>query len=100
MASLSATRRAAEEAKAGPSSTRIPAGELHKKYVGTIVAVSKSDSRGSIDQAFLRKIITNNGGTPSSPYLSDLLAQALGELGLPVSKYLNENLLTLNQNLP
>ncbi len=64
---------------------------LQRRYWLTLLGGDHNTGFESLEKDWLRKIINDNGGTPSGNYLSNLYVQAVAALGGTPTKFINEN---------
>lgn len=82
----------------GGADPQEPLANIKRRYYSTLLTVNSSDKMGTLEQNFLKYIITSNLGTPSGTYVTDLLKQALSILGIEVSRNVEQNWRNLYQN--
>jgi hypothetical protein len=70
--------------------------ELKRNY---FLSLGISGARiNELEKRWLKKIIVDNGGTPSGDYISGLLCQALATLGIQSTPFNSQNWVLLYQN--
>lgn len=79
-----------------PGLSRVPINDLKKQYYTS--QVGTSGTLGDLEKQWLRKTITDNGGTPNGNQVSDLWTQLLASASLRVSKSTDENKMTYYLN--
>ncbi len=89
---LSAMERSWFQVRNPGATAQTPLSELKKLYWEKQLGSSYVNAgMQTLETEWLRHLITQNGGTPSSNYNGDLWRQLLSTLGVVPSKYLNEN---------
>jgi hypothetical protein len=78
---------------------RTPLNDLKRRYYVSQVGSGASTDLTDLEKQWLRKDITNNGGTPTGESLSDLWIQAIATRSLRVSKFIDENRQTYYRNV-
>lgn len=80
-------------------SSQTPLNQMRRMFYGQYLGINPRPTVGLFDleNQFLRKVITDNGGTPGE---YNLWKQAVTALGVQSSKYENENKRLLYLNLP
>jgi hypothetical protein len=78
-----------------------PLNDLKRRYFVSQIGGASANVQdlNDMEVQWFRKLINDNGGTPSGMYPPDLLKQALAALGFTVTKYDNQNRINLFQNL-
>ena len=64
---------------------------MQRRYWLDLLGGTTTTGLKSLEKDWLRKIINDNGGTPSGDYLSNLYVQAVAALSGTPTKYINEN---------
>lgn len=77
--------------KAGGADPDEPLANIQRRYWLGLLGGKPTTGFNSLEKDWLRKIISDNGGTPDGDYLSNLYIQAVVSLGGTVSKFLDEN---------
>lgn len=90
-ASLSELERRYFVSKVGGSTTDEPLSNIKRRYWLGLLGGDKNTGFNDLEKNWLKKIINDNGATPSSNYLSTLYIEAVSSLGGKPTKYINEN---------
>jgi len=77
--------------KAGGAEHNEPLTGIMRRYWLGLLGGDRNTGLNGLEKDWLRKIINDGGGTPTSDYKSGLYIQAVGELGGTPTKYINEN---------
>lgn len=77
--------------KNGGALPKEPLNNMKKRYWLGVFGGDRSTGFQNLEKQWLKKIIDDNGGTPSSNYLSTLYLEAVAALGGEVTKYFNSN---------
>lgn len=98
---LSAIERQWFSTHAVGGTPQTPLNDLKRRYFTSQIGGSAANIKDlkDMEAQWFRKLINDNGGTPVGIYSPDLLKQALSALTFRVSKFDNENRITLFQNL-
>lgn len=91
MAQLTTLARRYFVSKAGGALPTESLASIQRRYWLTLLGGAATKGFISLEQDWLRKIIADNGGTPSGDYLSNLYIQAVASLGGTPTKFINEN---------
>lgn len=98
---LTEVERAYFRRKAGGALPSEPFNNLKRRYIaGFVGGVSPSIKMHEMEALFLTKIISDAGGTPTSPYVGDLWRQAVAAIGQVPSKYEADNKIKFYLNAP
>ncbi len=84
--------------KISPNRSSLELNDVKRSYFIDQTGLPSNSGISELERAWLRKLVVANGGTPSGKYTSDLLKQALSQLGLPVTKFDDQNYQTLYAN--
>lgn len=101
MANLSQAERTWFATHTTGTTSQTPLNDIKRRYFISEIGGASADikSLGDLESQWLRKAITDAGGTPvSTGYTSELWRQLVGALNLTVSKYEPENRLTFYLN--
>ncbi len=77
--------------KLSPNRRVIEFNDVKRAYLVSQTGLPQRSGWADLERAYLRNIITANGGTPNGKYTSALLMQALAILSLRVSKLEDDN---------
>jgi len=89
--SLSELERKYFVEKVGGAETNEPLNGLKRRYWLSSFSGDRNTGMNDLEKDWLRKIINDNGGTPTSDYLSTLYVEAVAALSGDPTKYINEN---------
>ena len=77
--------------KAGGAVPSEPLNNIKRRYWLDSIGGDRNTGFNDLEKDWLRNIINDNGGTPSSNRTSDLFVQAVAALGGDPTKYINQN---------
>jgi hypothetical protein len=77
--------------KAGGAVRSETINNIKRRYWLGVFSGDRNTGMSDLENQWLRKIITDNSGTPVGEYTSDLFVQAVAALGGTPTKFMNEN---------
>ena len=90
-ASLAELERRYFVEKAGGATHDESLNNIKRRYWLGLLGGDRNTGFNGLEKDWLRKIINDNGGTPSGDYLSSLYVEAVAALSGNPTKYINEN---------